>query len=165
MFALLFAIAFAAWFWVTVPRAPSTTLIGFSAEAQEEAAKARKRAEYEAALLGFLTMLKNAAGPGAKDCGALKASENSNDVISCGAEHVSSQTPFSLAVALHGVDTTLWTGLVRDGNGRFLQFTVLCDPWFCNFAQPRVETCSSLSLNANASNRGEMFTCVTQQAP
>ena len=119
MFALLFAIVFAARFWVTVPRAPSATLIGPSAEAQEEAAKAEKMAKDEAALLGFLTVLRNAAGPGAKDCGALKASDKSNDVISCGAEQLSSQTPFSLAVALHGVDTTIWTGLVRDGNAGF----------------------------------------------
>jgi len=165
MFALLFAIVFAAWLWVTTPRAPSTTLIGLSAEAQEEASKARKEAEDAAALLGFLTMLKNAAGPSAKECGALSLSNKSNDVISCGVEQLSNRVSFSLAIQLSGEDTTTWVGLARDENGRFLQFVVLCDPWFCSWPHRLVDTCSSLSLDPNAPYRSGMFKCLRQQAP
>jgi len=167
MLALLFATVFAAWLWATTPRAPSTTLIGLSAEAQEEAARARKRAEDEAALLGFLTALKNAAGPSAKECGALPLNNNSSDVISCGAEQLSKRAAFSLAIQLPGLDTTAWVGVVRDGSGRFLQFLALCDPWFCNpqLAHPSVAACNSLLLDAHASYRSDMVKCLTQQAP
>jgi len=149
--------ALGAWLWTTVPKAPSTTLVGTSPDAQAE--------DHAHSLqLAFLAKLKAAAGANARECGVFALSDDPKNGISCGAEALSRHAPFWLAVELGGTDTTTWVGLAQDTNGGVFQLNWLKDPWFGGRIMP-AERCTSLSFNSSAAYRQDLFSCPSAVVP
>lgn len=156
MLALLIAGALAVWLWTTIPQAPSSELIGLSADALV-------KRDGHAALLRFLVRLKNLAGVNARECGLLALGDSSNSVVSCGAEELSKQTPFWLAIQFQGIDSAIWTGLAQDSTGGVFRIEFDSDVHGGSQSKSKPSTsvfrCSSLAFDLGATERRHLFSC------
>jgi len=160
--ALLITGALVAWLWATTPQAPSSALIGLSADAQV------KNHEH-AALRGFLARLKSLAGVNARECGLLALGDSTKGVLSCSVEELSKRTPFWLAIQVQGVDSAIWTGLVQDSEGGVfrLEFDSDVHGGSQSNSKPSVSIlrCSSLSFDLKATERRRLFICPSVPVP
>jgi hypothetical protein len=166
LLAAVLSSALAAILLVTRPAKPITTLVGLSAVDQEKIAAAKAKSDFDAALATFATKLKNAAGQNAIDCGLVPLAEQARSAVACGAAALQNSAPFWVVVEFPGTDTTTWVGIGQDSQNNRFQFVAMCDPWFCAqaLANPRVDRCSSISLESRAAER-RFFDCSLQGDP
>lgn len=66
----------------------------------------------------FVRTLREAAGPGAHDCGVIPLSKPRQGAISCAQNALTQGRAFTVAFQLQGIDSTIYMGLARDANGK-----------------------------------------------
>ena len=157
LLAALIAAAATAWLGITMPRTPTSSFIGRSADAIVQANERE-------ALLRFTARLRGLAGSNAKDCGAFALSNTDKSVVACGADSLSREAPFWLAIELQSERSTEWVGLVQDAQGGTyrLEFGSGSLRGLRHVSPTR---CRQLSITPAADERGKLFSCPTVAVP
>jgi hypothetical protein len=65
----------------------------------------------------FRSTVKDLAGTGARDCGVIRLRETNHRLLDCAREAIQSNEPFAIIVQRQGIDSQIFSGLVRSKTG------------------------------------------------
>lgn len=91
------------------------------------------------------------AGSGARHCGAIRLDESRHEAVACAEQAAAAGQAYRVAFERQGVDSEIWEGAARDGDGMSWAIhydsdvtggSVMPDPWLI------VASCREISLSA-----------------